>query len=80
VVIVAAVAFHWWSPILILVVLLSLPRAIAAFRGKLDPQTYDVTDGQRATIAIAYFGLLALLLACMVITHVTLPGRPLTYT
>ena len=80
VVIVAAVAFHWWSPILLLVVLLSLPRAIAAFRGTLDPSTYDVTPGQRATIAIAYFSLLALLLACLVFTHVTLPGRPLTYS
>jgi Zn-dependent protease len=80
IVIVAAVAFHWWSPILLLVVLLSLPRAIAAFRGKLDPRYYDVPQSQRMTIAIAYFALLAVLLACLVFSHVTLPGRPLTYT
>jgi Zn-dependent protease len=78
IVIVAAVAFHWWSPILLLVVLLSLPRAIAAFRHQLDPKYYDVTPSQRATIAFGYFGLLALLLACFVFSHIALPSQPLT--
>ena len=78
VVIVAAIAFHWWSPILLIVVLLSLPRAIAAFRGHLDPKYYDVTPSQRATIAFGYFGLLALLLACFVFSHISLPSQPLT--
>jgi Zn-dependent protease len=80
IVIVAAIAFHWWSPILLLVVLLSLPRAIAAWRGQLDPRYYDVTRSQRATIAFGYFGLLAVLLACLVFSHVTLPANPSTFS
>jgi Zn-dependent protease len=75
VVIVAAIAFHWWSPILLIVALLSLPKIIASFRGEVDPQVGQVTTAQRTTISVAYFGLLALLLACLVFTRVTLPGH-----
>jgi Zn-dependent protease len=75
VVIAAAVAFHWWSPILLIVVLLSIPRAIQAFKGQLDPNYYQVTSAQRTTVAIAYFGLLALLTASLVFSHVGVPGQ-----
>jgi Zn-dependent protease len=75
VVIVAAIAFHWWSPILLIVALLSLPKLVASFRGEVDPQVGQVTTGQRTAISVAYFGLLALLLACLVFTRVTLPGH-----
>ncbi|MBD5656831.1 MAG: site-2 protease family protein [Candidatus Eremiobacteraeota bacterium] len=73
----AAVAFHWWSPILLLVVALSIPRAIEAFRGKLDPRYYAVPAAQKMTISIAYFGLLAVLLACLVFSRVNVPGHAL---
>jgi hypothetical protein len=80
VVITAAIAFHWWSPILLIVVVLSLPKLIASWRGEVDPQVGAVTSAQRATISVAYFGLLALLLACLVFTRVTLPGHTLAPT
>jgi Zn-dependent protease len=75
IVIVAAVAFHWWSPILLLVAVLSVPRAIEAWKGKLDPRYYAVPGKQKAAIACAYFGLLALLLACIVFSRVVVPGH-----
>ena len=74
-VIVVAVAFHWWSPILLLVILLSVPRVVAAWRGRLDPRYYAVAPRVRLTIACAYFGLLAVLLACLVFTRVSIPGH-----
>jgi Zn-dependent protease len=70
-----AVAFHWWSPILLLVILLSIPRAIQAYRGTLDPRYYNIPSGQRLGISLAYFGLLAVLLACLVFTRVAIPGH-----
>jgi len=76
-VIVAAIAFHWWSPILLIVALLSIPRAIAGFRGQVDPQYKAVTEQQRATISVGYFSLLALLLACLVFSRVAIPGHSL---
>lgn len=72
---VLAFAFHWWSPILLLVILLSIPRAWQAYKGKLDPRYYAVPGGQRLGISLAYFGLLAILLACLVFTRVTIPGH-----
>ncbi len=74
-VIALAVAFHWWSPILLLVVLLSVPRVIQAWRGTLDPRYYAVPGNVRLGISCAYFGLLAVLLACLVFTRVSIPGH-----
>ncbi len=71
----AALYFHLWSPILLLVVVLSLPRAIAAMRGKLDPRYYSIAPAQRALLGAGYFGLLALLLAGVVIAHVNVPAH-----
>ena len=75
IVVAAAVAFHWWSPLLLIVIALSIPRAVAAFRGTLDPRYAAVPAQQKATIAFAYFGLLALLLACLVVTRVVVPAN-----
>jgi len=71
--IVAAVAFHWWSPVLLLVIILSIPRLVAVFRGKLDPGYYAVTAAQRGTVTVAYFGLLAIMLSGVVFAHVAVP-------
>lgn len=73
----AAVAFHWWSPLLLIVVVLSIPRAVQAFRGTLDPRYYAVPAAQKMTISFAYFGLLAVLLAALVFSRVTIPGHAL---
>jgi Zn-dependent protease len=77
VIIAAAIGFHWFSPILLIVVLLSVPRMIAVFRGGLDPRYYAIPPEQRAKITFAYFGLMAVLLATLVFTHVPVPGHPL---
>jgi len=76
-VIAAAVVFHWWSPILLIVVLLSIPRAVKAWRGQLDPRYYGIAPAQRLTVAVAYFGLLAVLAAGTVYMRVDVPGHTL---
>ena len=70
-----AVAFHWWSPILLIVLLASLPRAIAAWRGTVDPRYFATPASQKATIAAAYFGLVAVLGASLYYTRVVIPGH-----
>jgi Zn-dependent protease len=74
-IVIAAIAFHWWNPILLILIVLSIPRVIATFRGQVDPRYRDVPDGQRTTITLAYFALLALLVAGVVATHVATPGQ-----
>ena len=69
-VIVAAIAFRWWSPILLILIVLSIPRVVATFRGHVDPRFAAVSERERATISIAYFALLALLTAGVVAAHV----------
>ena len=73
-VIVAAVAFKWWSPILLILVVLSIPRVVSVFRGTVDARYAAVTPRDRAAISIAYFTLVALLTAGLVATHVP-PGH-----
>jgi len=73
-VIVAAIAFHWWNPILLILIVLSIPRVISVFRGEVDPRYAAVTSRERATIAIAYFALVAFLAAGVVVSHVQ-PGQ-----
>jgi len=77
IIVACAIAFHWWSPILFLVILLSVPRLISAARGTLDARYYAVPGNQKAVIAFAYFGLLAVLFASLVFTRVAVPGHAL---
>lgn len=51
----------------------SVPRALAAFRGEVDPKMQIGAPGQRAILALAYFGLLALAAAGAAGTHITVP-------
>lgn len=75
-VVVAAIAFHWWNPILLILIVLSIPRVVQTFRGQIDPRYANVPEGERATITVAYFGLMALLIAGVVVTHLAIPGHP----
>ncbi len=72
-VIVAAIAFHWFSPLLLLLLVFSIPHTIELWRSASLPS--DVTAGQRATIAFAYFGLLAVQLAGVVASRVAIPSH-----
>ena len=71
--IVAMVAFHWWNPLILILILFSIPQMIAAWQGKLDPAYHDLTMGQRGTVAFAYFGLAGFLLVAMLATQVSVP-------
>jgi len=68
-----ALWMHWFNPLLFILVLLSIPQAIAAFRGRIDARYYALTIGERAGIAALYFGLAGVLFAGMLAAHVTVP-------
>jgi Zn-dependent protease len=58
--------------LLILILLLSLPRLWSLFRPKSDEEKryFEVTREQRVTVAVVYFGLVALLVLGMHATHI----------
>ena len=62
--------------ILLLILIFSLPRVFSLFRRKTDEEKryFEVTPVQRATMAVLYFGLVALLVAGMTATHIQ-PAR-----
>ena len=70
----AALAFHWFNPLMLILVVLSVPQAIAAFRGRLDPRYFALSAEQRSGIAVAYFGLAGLLFFAMLATRVATPA------
>jgi len=66
--------------ILILILVFSLPRLFSLFRARSDEERrfFEVTPGQRATMAVMYFGLIALLVFGMklsLIPREMLPGQ-----
>jgi Zn-dependent protease len=76
--IVAAVTFHWWNPLLLILIVPAIPRAIAAWRGTPQvnaPGYYELTMLQRTGIAVAYFGLCGLLFIAMQATRIPIPGH-----
>jgi Zn-dependent protease len=68
------VTFRAFTPftflILIFVLVSSLPRGLAAWRGQVDPLVQVASPGQRGALAVAYFGLIALALAGSAATHI----------
>ncbi len=72
--IVAAVAFRWWNPLMIILVLASIPQAIAAWRGQLDSAYHDLAPIQRGGVALAYFALAAFLFVAMQASHIAVPA------
>ncbi|HKS37151.1 MAG TPA: site-2 protease family protein [Verrucomicrobiae bacterium] len=72
IIVVAAMLVAHPNFILLLIVVLSLPRVFFLFRRKTDEEKryFEVTPGQRATMAVLYFGLVALLVAGMTATHI----------
>ncbi|MGH7709034.1 MAG: site-2 protease family protein [Vulcanimicrobiaceae bacterium] len=71
---IALVAFAllrgWWNPILLLIVLVGIPQAIAAWRGQLDARYATITADQRVGVALAYFALMWFLIDWMLRSHV----------
>jgi len=58
--------------ILILILIVSIPRLFSLFRKKTDEEKryYEVTPEQRWTMAAMYFGLIALLVIGMKLSHI----------
>jgi Zn-dependent protease len=73
--VVTALWMHWYNPLIFILVLLSAPQAIAAFRGRIDQHYFALTATQRTGIALAYFGLAAALVAGMLAAHVWVPNQ-----
>lgn len=71
----AMVFFKLFNPLIVILIVLSIPQVIAAWKGRLDPQYYAVSLAQRLTIGVAYFGLAAVLFAGMLFTRVPVPGH-----
>ncbi len=69
----AVLALHWFSPVILLVVMFSIPQAIAAFQGRFDPAYAALTFAERSGVAVAYFGLAALLGIAMLTSYQPVP-------
>lgn len=63
--------------LLVIILISSLPRVWSLFRPKSEDEKryFEVTGGQRATMAVLYFGLVALLVLGMHMSHI-MPQRP----
>ena len=63
--------FLRFNPIVLLILILSLPRLLSLFRRRTEEEKryFEVTAGQRASIALLYFGLAAALALGMRIIH-----------
>lgn len=71
----AMLYFRLFNPLILILIVLSIPQVIAAVKGRLDPQYYAVTTAQRLAVAGMYFGLAAVLFAGMLYTRVPVPGH-----
>ncbi|HEY0384276.1 MAG TPA: site-2 protease family protein [Candidatus Elarobacter sp.] len=71
------VVFRHFTPftllILIFVLVSSVPRGIAAWRGQVDPLVQVASAGQRGALAVAYFALIAVAVAGSAATHIGTP-------
>lgn len=66
---------HIFNPLVIILIVMSVPQVVAAWRGQLNQAYYTVTLPQRWSITCAYFALAAFLFAGMLWTHVSVPGH-----
>lgn len=75
--IMGAMAFQHPSFLLIMILVMSLPRLWSLFRAKTDAEKrfYEITPGQRWTMAGWYFGLVVALVFAMQVTHLPPPPR-----
>jgi Zn-dependent protease len=66
-------AIYRFNPILILILLFSLPRLFSLFRAKTDEERryYEVSPAQRWSMAVTYFGLIAFLVYAMRLTFIS---------
>ncbi len=76
-VILGAMVFTHPNFILIVILVTSLPRLWTLFRAKTDEEKrfYEITPTQRWTMAVLYFGLVALLVLGMQYSHLAPPPR-----
>jgi hypothetical protein len=67
-------AIQHMNPIVIIILIMSVPRVISLFRPRTDAEQryFEVTPERRLKVAAMYFGLIALLLLGMQSTHTDL--------
>ncbi len=68
-----AIALHWWNPLLFILIVMSIPQVVAAWRGQVDPAYFKLTAPQRFGVAVAYTALIGFLIVAMILTHVPVP-------
>lgn len=75
--VIVAMVFHHPNPLLILILVFSLPRLFSLFRQKSDAEKrfYEVTPSQRWQMAVMYFGLIILLFVGMMAAHLQPAGQ-----
>jgi Zn-dependent protease len=76
--VVGAVVFRAFNPLVFVLIIFTIPRMIAAWRGvptANDAAYYQLTLGQRTGVAVAYFGLCGLLFFAMQLAHIPVPGH-----
>lgn len=68
--VVAIVLLHSFNPLIVVLIALSIPQAIAAWRGRLDARYATLTIAQRGGVAAAYFALAGFLFVMMLASRV----------
>lgn len=79
-------ALKTWNPIIILILIMSVPRILSLFRSRTteEERFLEITPSRRLQVAVMYFGLIAALFYGMHVTHAELEdlrqmhGRPAT--
>lgn len=71
VILIVVTVLHF-NPLLLLIMIVSLPRLFSLFRNKTEAEQryFEVTPAQRWTMAAMYFGLIALLVLGMQLSHI----------
>jgi Zn-dependent protease len=69
-----AVALHWWNPLLVILIVMSIPQVIAAWRGQVDPAYFKLSAWQRAGVGVAYTALIGFLIVMMLLSHIPVPA------
>jgi Zn-dependent protease len=69
-----ALVLHWWNPLLLILIVMSVPQILAAWRGQADPAYFKLSVLQRAGVAAAYTALIGLLIVLMLLSHIPVPA------
>ena len=72
--IVVALVLHWWNPLLLILIVMSIPQVIAAWQGHVDPAYFKLSAWQRIGVGTAYTALIGVLIVLMILSHIPVPA------